>query len=261
VLAAAHAAGLDFVVLTEHVVPGEQGPLPAAERAGVYTAADGHRVAVLVGAEFGTQAGHLLGLRITRTVREGLSGREAIAEIHAQGGFAVVPHPFSYGGWHDWEAPFDGMEVQNNAADFRRLVGPLLPLRLVRHAFDPTATRRAAWVRPALELERWESLLASGRRVIGLAGSDAHQERSLLDTDTYEVLFPAIRMLCPAAPLEADAIWDVLSGGCCRVRYEVYGEREGDARAVRFPSGRVELQLDGGRRVLEIRPPGCAGLY
>ena len=180
VLRAAGEAGLDFVVLTNHVDPAGPSLLPAAEHAGLHLTPDGP-VLVIVGAEFGSRDGHVLGLGIERTVpAEDRAGRDVIADIHAQGGFAIVPHPFSHGGWHDWSADFDGIEVQNNASDFTRLYGPLLPLHLARFAFDREAGLSRLWVRPALELAKWDELLAAGRRVLGFAGADAHQNVSVL---------------------------------------------------------------------------------
>jgi hypothetical protein len=46
------------------------------------------------------------------------------------------------------------------------------------------------------------------------------------------------------------------------IRYGVYEPRAAEALEVDFPSGRVELQLDGGARVLELRnPPFDPPLY
>jgi hypothetical protein len=256
VLDAAHGAGLDFVVLTDHLEPGAQ-QLPGAEHAGLHSDASGHRVLVLLGVELGTRDGHLLALDVPRPVPdEGRSGRDVIRDVHALGGFAVVPHPFTHGGWADWEADFDGLEVQNGASDLSRLVGPLLPLRLVRHLFSPAATRRAAWVRPERELERWDALLASGRRVVPFAGADTHRNVWLPggQVDPYLEVFRAVQMHCPGAPLEPRAVWAALRSGRCRIRYRVWESRAAEAHEVRFPSGRTELQLDGGRRVLEISP-------
>jgi len=268
VLAGADAAGLDFVVLTEHVDHADAAhpsPLPGSEHAGVQVGPSGRRVLVLVGAELATRDGHLLGLAIDHAVpAQGRAAAEVIADIHAQGGFAVVPHPFSHGGWHAWSVDFDGLEVQNNASDFRRLYGPLLPLRLVRFALDPEAELRELWRRPDPELAKWDELLAAGRRVPGFAGADAHQNVSLLgwQLDPYAQMFRGPRMVCPDAPLEAAAVWKLLRGGACAIRWEFYAAREPEAVEVRFPSGRSELQLDGGERVLELRnPPFDPPLY
>lgn len=258
VLEAAYGAGLDFVVLTEHVLAEARGPLPAAERAGLYPKPDGGRLLVLVGAELGTRDGHLLALDIPTVIpAEERSGREVIDAIHAAGGFAVVPHPFAYGSWQDWDAAFDGIEVHNNAVVLRRGLGPLLPLRLLRLAFDRDGAIRGLLVRPARALDAWEELLAKGRRVVAFSGADAHQNVSLLgwQIDPYVEVFRSVQTLCPDGPLEQPALWQALRSGACWIRYRLFDSRADESREVRFPSGRVELQLDGGRRVLEIRQP------
>ena len=258
VLSAAGEASLDFVVLTDHADVTVPGPLPAIEHAGVQVAPNGRRVLVLVGAEFDTDDGHLLGLEIEHAVPAlGRAGRDVIAEIHAQGGFAVVPHPFSHGGWHDWGAEFDGLEVQNSASDFTRLYGPLLPFRLIHFAYDRPAVLAELWRRPSRELSKWDELLAEGRRLPGFAGADAHRNVSLLgwQLDPYPQMFRGARMLCPDGPLEPRAVWLSLRSGACAIRWAFYEPRAAEARERRFPSGRVELELDGGDRVLELRNP------
>lgn len=261
VLRAAGEAELDFVVLTDHTDVDAPAPLLGAEHAGLHTAPNGRRVLVLVGAEFAPREGHLLGLEIERSFPAlGHPAREVIAAIHAQGGFAVVPHPFSHGGWHAWDADFDGLEVQNNASDFTRLYGPLLPLRVVRLALDRPRELAELWRRPARELEKWDELLAQGRRLPGFAGADAHRNVSVLgwSLDPYRQMFSGPRMVCPDAPLEPQSIWSLLRSGACWIRYAFYEPRAAEARELRFPSGRVELQLDDGARVLELRNPPFA---
>jgi hypothetical protein len=261
VLEAAYQARLDFLALTDHVEPDATGPLPGAQHAGIHARPDGGALLVLVGGEFDSADGHVVGLGIPRAIpMRGFSGRQAIAAIHREAGLAIVSHPFTHGGWHDWEADFDGLEVHNSASDFRRLAGPLLPLRLLWFAFDREPVLRQMLVRPARELEAWESLLAQGRRVNGFSGADAHQNASVLgmQLDPYAQQLGLVQTLCPDGPLTADAVLAALRSGACVVRYVIYANRADEARSVEFPSGRVELQLDDGRRVLEIRQPPFA---
>ncbi len=260
VRAAAGAAGLDFLVLTEHAAPeATSGPLPAAEHAGRYLRPDGGELLVAVGVELGTADGHLLALGLDRLIpSEQRPGRDVIADVHAAGGLAIVPHPFTYGGWRDWDAPFDGLEVQNGASDFReRVMGPLLPFRLLGFAWDREAALGRMLVRPERALAKWDELLAAGRRVVGLSGVDAHRNASLLgwQLDPYEQMFRAVQTICPPGPLEAGALVAALGAGRCWIRYTLFAARADEAREVVFRSGRVELQLDDGARVLEIRNP------
>ncbi len=253
---AAHAAGLDFVVLAEHVPEDAAGPLPGSGRAGVYRGPEHRELLVMAGGEFGTLDGHLLGYQLPRALpTRGLDGAQAIAAIHELGGFAVVPHPFHYGGWQAWDAPFDGLEVQNHAAALRDTLGPLLPFRLLRLAFSRDAAMRARLGRPARALARWDDLRRQGRRVVGFSGADVHQNVSILgwQIDPYRDVFRAVRTLCPDGPLEEARIWRLLRAGRCIIRYSVFDARAAEAERVEIDTGRVELWLDGGRRVLEIR--------
>ncbi len=256
-LEAAQQAELDFLVLSEHAAPeAEEGPLPAAERAGTYPGADRGELLVLVGVELGTRDGHLLAYDVPHLVpATDRPGADVIADVHALGGFAVVPHPLTHGGWHAWDAPFDGIEVHNHASAFRHFAGPLLPFHVIRSWFDPPAVLRSMLERPHRELERWDELLASGRQVVAFSGADAHRNVSLLgwQLDPYEQMLPTVVTVCPDTALEPEALWRGLRSGRCWIRYALYDDRADESEKVVFPSGRSEWQLDGGRRVFEIR--------
>ena len=88
-------------------------------------------------------------------------------------------------------------------------------------------------------------------------GADAHQNISLLgwQLDPYLAVFGGVQTVCPDGPLQAARLWQALRSGACLIRYRIFEEQAGQARQVRFASGRTELQLVGGRRVLEIRQP------
>lgn len=75
---------------------------------------------IIPGIEVSTQFGHLLGLFITGPV-ETRDFFEAVEVIHAQGGLAVLAHPFEHSRDGARLAPavplLDGIEVQNSRAD------------------------------------------------------------------------------------------------------------------------------------------------
>jgi len=263
VLAAAFEAELDFVVLTDHAPPGAVGPLPAAERAGLYTGPEGESLLVLVGAEVGTSDGHLLALDVRELPRSGkdVSGAAAIDSVHALGGFAVVPHPFSHGGWRDWEAPFDGLEVHNNASAFSQL-GLLIPPAVIASAIAPKSVLRFMLRRPERELERFETLLAE-RSVVAFSGADAHRNVSILGwrLDPYARVFSAVQTVCDAPQLDPEVVWRALRSGACSIRYRIHEGSRGRKQWVEFPSGRRERWLGLGRRVLEIGQRNGPGMH
>jgi predicted metal-dependent phosphoesterase TrpH len=55
----------------------------------------GSRVQVVVAEEVTTRAGHLLGVFLQARLKRNLRVETTVAEIHEQGGLAIVPHPFS----------------------------------------------------------------------------------------------------------------------------------------------------------------------
>jgi hypothetical protein len=55
----------------------------------------GSRVDVIVGEEVTTRSGHLLGLFLQARLERNKRLETTVAEIHEQGGLAIVPHPFS----------------------------------------------------------------------------------------------------------------------------------------------------------------------
>lgn len=75
---------------------------------------------LIPGVEVSTQFGHLLGLFITGPV-ETKDFFQAVETIHAQGGLAVLAHPFEHSRDGSRLAPavpvLDGVEVQNSRAD------------------------------------------------------------------------------------------------------------------------------------------------
>jgi len=76
-------------------------------------------VDIVTGSEIATQDGELLGLFLTEDVPRGLRADETIDRIHAQGGLAIAPHPFSSHcdslGLKIAELKLDGVELFNAA--------------------------------------------------------------------------------------------------------------------------------------------------
>ena len=87
ILKHAEARGLDVIAITDHE------RVDAAHAAQAMAAARGLRLEVIIGEEVSTRGGHVLGLFLEKRIRPWGSLRDAIAQIHDQGGLAVVAHP------------------------------------------------------------------------------------------------------------------------------------------------------------------------
>lgn len=151
VLRRARSAGLDAVAVTDH------GTIAGALATAAARRADDPDV--IVGAEYATDAGHILGLFLTRDIHLATAPRwpwrQTVAAIRDQGGLAVLAHPTKTFRplANDVLAGVDGLEVYNARAEFSRFA---------------YANLRA--------LDAWRSwrLNHPQARLIATAGSDAH---------------------------------------------------------------------------------------
>jgi len=80
---------LDLIAIADHE------RIEAALECRRLAVAGGSRVEVVVGEEVTTRSGHVLALFLQARVRRNQRLETTVAEIHEQGGLAIVPHPFS----------------------------------------------------------------------------------------------------------------------------------------------------------------------
>lgn len=79
--------GLDIIAITDHNTI--RGGLETKKLEKEYG------VEVIVGSEIMTKDGELLGLYLNEEIPKGLTAEETVEKIHAQGGLAIAPHPYS----------------------------------------------------------------------------------------------------------------------------------------------------------------------
>src|SRR5262245_7556875 len=110
---AAHRAGLDFVILTDH---GDGLRVPDAPR---YV----EGVLVIDAVEISTADGHYVALGIGQApYRLAGDARDVIEDVHRLGGFGFAAHPDSPKPdlqWRDWDVPLDGLEWLNVDSEWR----------------------------------------------------------------------------------------------------------------------------------------------
>jgi predicted metal-dependent phosphoesterase TrpH len=109
---------LKVIAITDHNTI--EGALKAREAARHFPG-----VEVIIGSEITSNWGHILGLFMTEDVPAGLSAAETIARINAQGGIAVIAHPFANRAFGPWglnalgdrigDVAFQAMEVYNSS--------------------------------------------------------------------------------------------------------------------------------------------------
>jgi hypothetical protein len=222
VAAAAARAGLKFVVFTDHG-DGTRTPDPPAYRSGVLC---------LDAVEISTTGGHYVAIDMPAAPYPlAGEGRDVVEDVKRLGGFGIVAHPDSPKpalSWSDWDAPFDGIEWLNPDTGWRvtmrqggwrgrwnivaALAGyPLRSPETIARLLDHTA----------LGVARWESF-AHARRVVLLAGADAHAKLALASSDPgdnsfalpipgYEASFRTMSVhVRPGRPLTGDAAGDAI---------------------------------------------------
>lgn len=195
IAAAAARAGLQFIVLTDHG-DGTRKPDPPAYRSGVL---------VIDGVEISTRGGHYVALGLPQSPYP-LAGDPAdvVEDVRRMGGFGIVAHPDSPKTelrWTDWSAPFDAVEMINPDTSWRvrasreglggkwllwrsLLAYPVRPVEAIAQLLTDTDGLRDQW---AATTEK--------RKVVALAGADAHAKVSLVDADPgdnrYSVPIPS----------------------------------------------------------------------
>lgn len=240
ILAAAKAAGIDFVLMTDHP-PKDDEARPLRE--GWNGVRDG--VLFVRGAEYAGQ--HLLALGIREPARGDVRAR--IKAIHAQGGLAVISHPEEVTDW-DAFAEADAIEVYNVHAAFKRRQRDPRFLSQVLKTLKEDPERGFEPLReldPAI-VAKWQEL-----KKPGLAANDAHQNVNLfgLQLDPYPRAFRFVTTHVLAEELSERAVLDAIRRGRCYVRFEGGPE----PTAPRGDGPRVESDSEGRPRVIRNAHP------
>lgn len=170
IAAAARAAGLDFIVITDHNTLGglaEEGYL--------------HGVLTLCGAEVNNDSHHCLALNISHPVApDDHNPQRVIDEISGQGGLSFIAHPFEQGSplvmnglhfpWKQWDvAGFTGMEVWNWTSQWRDALRGALQALYVGY-LNPAGHMKAPCQKSVARFDE----ITRQRPLVAIAGSDNH---------------------------------------------------------------------------------------
>lgn len=113
---ATRVRALDVIAITDH------NTVSSAHEAKAL--AQGSQIEVITGSEVSSAHGHILALWINEDIKPGMSVRDTVDAIHAQGGLAFAAHPYAnrafgrFGlqsvGDHMMDSGLDGIEVYNS---------------------------------------------------------------------------------------------------------------------------------------------------
>lgn len=241
---AAIRAGLDAIIITDHNiwVQGIEGYYQEGESS----------VLMLIGEEVHDQArqpqkNHLLVFGADREMAGyAPDPQNLINQARDAGGLTFIAHPvdpeaplFHQGdlSWVSWEVNgFTGIELWNAMSEFKTLLTSYP--NAIRYALD---FEKVAHGPLPQALKKWDELLANGKPVVAVGGSDAHQmpaslgpiKRTLFP---YEDHFQAVNthLLLPQ-PLSGDLLTDkrlileALSSGHAYIGYDLPASTKGFA--------------------------------
>jgi hypothetical protein len=211
IAAAAARAGLRFVILTDH---GNGFRRPAPPR---YLG----RVLCVDAVEISTTDGHYVALGMPAAPYPlGGEARDVVEDVARLGGFGIAAHPDSAKRelrWEAWDTDVDGMEWFNADSQWRDEPRWHLLPAVLQYLVRPTESVASLFDRPEGLLRRWDTLSAR-RRIVGLAGADAHARMGLagksdpydelvyVKAPSYEAIFRAFSLRVELqAPLSGDA--------------------------------------------------------
>ena len=167
IAAAAAAAGLQFVILTDHG-DGTRAPAPPRYLDGVLC---------VDAVEISTDDGHYIAVDARPSPYPLGGAAEAVAaDVARLGGVGVAAHPASARPslrWSDESVPIGGIEWLNADSEWRDESRFRLVRAVAAYPFRPAAALTSLLDRPTGSLTMWDRMAAS-RRVLGFAGHDAH---------------------------------------------------------------------------------------
>jgi hypothetical protein len=174
---AAISSGIDAVIVTDHnvLVEGLEG----------YYEFEGRRVLMLIGEEIHDQArdpqkNHLLVIGSKRELATFARDTQRLVDvIQQENGLSFIAHPYDPASpvfnepditWENWNVKgFTGIEIWNAMSEFKSLLRS--KLHGIFYAFNPD---RVATSPDSRTLKKWDELLTTGQRVVGIGGTDAH---------------------------------------------------------------------------------------
>jgi hypothetical protein len=231
--------------------------------------------------EISTTGGHYAGLGLPRTPFP-LAGDPAgvVEDVRRLGGFGIVTHPDSAKRslrWREWDLPVDGFEWLNADSEWRDESRRTLIDAVLHYMARQPETLASLLDRPDTTLRRWDALGGQGRRLVALAGADAHarigprgtpddagegenaDEAWSLPLPSYEAVFRSFstrvaldRSLTGDAESDADAVLHAIRAG------RVFTVVDGIASP-----GAFEFYADSARgiaRMGDVLPPGARPL-
>ena len=172
-----HQTDLNVIAITDHNTI--EGALFAQSLAELYD------FEVIVGEEVSSREGHILGLFLTKTFRAGMSPADTVRAIEAQGGIAIIAHPFSAQGVFGPTGRnlFRRGRQRLGVPRFRDLQLAAVPRVGEQHGRRRCSPAATAWPRPAAATRTCSQAVGKGYTLF--RGTTAEElKQSILNLET-----------------------------------------------------------------------------
>jgi hypothetical protein len=270
IIEAANRNKLNFVVMTEHT--------SSLMDTSAMTLMGVHAGVLFVGGNEVSTASHdrllLAPGSAEAAIAHTVGTQEVLARQRAAGSLSFIAYPHEFRSWEE-VSDYDGIEVYNlytNTKKINYFVTFFDWLWSYRSYADLMFVR--FYERPVDELKRWDELmLAKNRKVVAIAGNDAHANvgfqlgdltgKSLIGVhlDPYERTFSVVRnhvLIEKEKPFTTESLLAALASGHCYIAFDLFGDSTGFTFAAENNQGRKimgdEIELRDGVRLMVTTP-------
>ena len=157
-----------------------------------------------------------------------LTMMQVVQEVKARGGIAIAAHP---SGYVDWGAPIDGMEIYDILDDAVDKIWKYPKWFFdILYSYDRYSDEVFLSILDPHEagLSKWDELTQT-RRVVAIAGNDAHQNVRFLgkQIDPYDLSLRFVRTHLLASTLSEESLLDALLSGHAYVSFDILSDATG----------------------------------
>lgn len=203
--------------------------------------------------------------------------RDAAERARREGKLVLVAYPEQFQSWDETAGAFDGVEIYNLFTNAKKINYPVLFFDGVwSYRSYPHLLFATFYEKPAAELKIWDELmLRHNRRLVAVAGNDAHSNVGLsfqdltgetfagVKLDPYERSFRVVRthvLLEKEKPLDRHSLASALAGGHTYVAFDLFCDARGflftaDSGAETKIMGDEITLAEGGEVRLRVRTP------
>lgn len=234
IIAAAKVNHLNFVVMTEH-------PSGTVDTSAMTLRGDHNGVLFINGNEVSVGNDERLLIVPGFDPRSATSIGEVVSRANNSNSLKFVAYPEEFNSWD--AGAFDGIEIYNvftNTSDINPVV--MFFDGLWSYRSYPELLFASFYQRPATNLQKWDHLTSSGRKLTAIAGNDAHANvgvnfrnasgKSLvgIQLDPYERSFQLVRVhvLIPnGQALTSETLLAALKSGHAFIAFDLFGDSAG----------------------------------